>query len=188
MGARRGSRDAEDQLLLSVAQGDAAALRELYRAFERPLYTLGMRWLHDAEMAEELVQEVTVRIWRRATTFDPDKGAAGSWIFGMARNVASDLSRARARRPAPVSDIAVETEPWDEDAAWQGWQVARALRRLPIEQQRIIELAYVHGYSQCEIAETLAIPLGTVKTRLYKAHRTLRVALEAVGIVEAVAR
>lgn len=185
--ARRAPRDVEDKLLLAVADGDAAALRELYRAFERPLYTLGIRWLHDAQLAEELVQEVTVRIWRRAATFDPNRGAAGSWIFGMARNVAADLARSRSRQPIPVSEIAHEAEPWDEDAAWQGWQVTRAMRRLPIEQQRILELAYVHRYTQSEIAATLDIPLGTVKTRLYKALKTLRASFEEMGIVEQVA-
>ncbi|MFN2594248.1 MAG: RNA polymerase sigma factor [Actinomycetota bacterium] len=185
-GAKRAPRDAEDNLLLAAARGDAAALRELYRAFERPLYTLGIRWLHEAQLAEELVQEVTVRIWRRAGTFDPSRGAAGSWIFGMARNVASDLARARLRQPVPVSEIVEETEPWDQDAAWQGWQVTRAMRRLPIEQQRILELAYVHSYTQSEIASTLGIPLGTVKTRLYKALKTLRASFEEMGIVEGI--
>lgn len=184
MGARRVPRDAEDRLLLDVARGDAVALRELYRAFERPLYTLGIRWLHDAQLAEELVQEVTVRIWRRASTFDPARGAAGSWIFGVARNVAADLARSRTRQPVPMSEIASDAEPWDQDAAWQGWQVSRAMRRLPIEQQRILELAYVHRYTQSEIAETLGIPLGTVKTRLYKALKTLRGSFEEMGIVE----
>src|SRR4051812_41372901 len=85
----------QGELVLAVARGDGNALRELYRAFERPLYTLGIRWLKDPELAEEMVQEVTLRIWRRASNFDPEKGASSSWIFGIARNVASDLARAR---------------------------------------------------------------------------------------------
>jgi RNA polymerase sigma-70 factor (ECF subfamily) len=102
----------------------------------------------------------------------------------MARNVASDLARSRTRQPIPVPEIAEDSEPWDQDAAWQGWQVTRAMRRLPIEQQQILELAYVHRYTQSEIASTLRIPLGTVKTRLYKALKTLRVSFEEMGIVE----
>ena len=150
-GAKSGrlTRADEDKLLLAVGRGDVAALRELYRAFERPLFTLGMRWLQDRELAAELVQEVTVRVWRRASSFDPGRGASSSWIFGIARNVASDIGRARGRDPVPVAEPrSGVTEPWDEDSAWEGWQVVKALRTLPIEQQRVLELAYVHQYTQ----------------------------------------
>jgi RNA polymerase sigma-70 factor (ECF subfamily) len=144
-----------------------------------------MRWLSDADLAEELVQEVTLRIWRRAKNFDPSRGAAGSWIFGIARNVASDLARAKARNPIPMAEPRPESvAPWDEDAAWQSWQIAGALRTLPIEQQKILELAYVHQFTQSEIAAALKIPLGTVKTRLYHALRKLRAIFIEIGIVE----
>lgn len=177
-------RTAENELLQAVARGDVEALRELYRSFERPLYTLGARWLHDPKLAEELVQEVTIRIWRRASTFDPVRGAASSWIFGVARNVAADLARARRRDPIPVGDPLAEREPWDEDAAWQGWQVAKALQRLPEEQQKVLELAYVLQMTQAEIARALNIPLGTVKTRTYHGLRRLRAVLIDMGTLE----
>ena len=178
-------RASENESLLAVADGDVEALRALYRAFERPLYTLGMRWLSDADLAEELVQEMTLRIWRRAKNFDPARGAAGSWIFGIARNVASDLARAKARKPIPMTEPRTESvAPWDEDAAWQSWQIAGGLRTLPIEQQKILELAYVHQFTQSEIADALKIPLGTVKTRLYHALRKLRSIFVEMGIVE----
>ncbi|MDQ3951875.1 MAG: RNA polymerase subunit sigma-70, partial [Actinomycetota bacterium] len=77
----------EDRLLQAVARGDVDALRALYRSFERPLYALGIRWLNDPKLAEELVQEVTLRVWRRAGRYDPERGAPSSWIFGIARNV-----------------------------------------------------------------------------------------------------
>jgi RNA polymerase sigma-70 factor (ECF subfamily) len=175
----------ENELLLMVAQGDTDALRVLYRAFERPLYTLGIRWLHDSNLAEELVQEVTLRVWRRADRFDPARGAASSWIFGIARNVAADLARHRSRQPIPVAEPRrEEAAPWDEDSAWQAWQIAGALKTLPIEQQRVLELAYVRQFTQSEIAKALNIPLGTVKTRLYHALRKLRVIFLEMGIVE----
>lgn len=186
-GAKSGrlTRADEDKLLLDVARDDVAALRELYRAFERPLFTLGMRWLQDAELAAELVQEVTVRIWRRASSFDPSRGASSSWIFGIARNVAADIARTRGRDPIPVAEPpAGEAEPWDEDSAWEGWQVVKALRTLPVEQQRVLELAYVHQYTQSEIAEALKIPLGTVKTRLYNGLKKLRAELTNLGVLE----
>jgi RNA polymerase sigma factor (sigma-70 family) len=178
-------RSHENELLQAVATGDTEALRELYRSFERPLYSLGRRWLQDPSLAEELVQEVTVRIWRRAKNFDPARGAAGSWIFGVARNVASDLATARKKRPIPVEDFPTEAaEPWDEEGAWTSWHVSQALRTLPLDQQKVVELAYVIQMTQTEIAQTLGIPLGTVKTRLYAALRKLRGSLGDMGVVE----
>jgi RNA polymerase sigma-70 factor, ECF subfamily len=183
--SKRLTRADEDKLLLSVARGDVSALRELYRAFEKPLFTLGMRWLQDAELAGELVQEVTVRIWRRASGFDPERGASSSWIFGIARNVAADLARSRGKNPIPVAEPrSGEAEPWDEDSAWEGWQVAKALRALSPEQQATVELAYVHQYTHSEIAKELGIPLGTVKTRLYTGLKKLRQELVALGVLE----
>ena len=175
----------EAELLQDVARGNTDALRRLYRTFERPLYTLGMRWLHDQALAEELVQEVTLRIWRRASSFDPSRGAAGSWIFGVARNVAADLARARDRTPTPIGDplVSVHAQPWNEESSWQQWQVATAVQSLPIEQQRIIHLAYVLQFTQSEIARALDIPLGTVKTRLYQGLRALRPKLAEIGII-----
>jgi RNA polymerase sigma-70 factor, ECF subfamily len=177
----------EEDLILAVAKGDAGALRELYRAFERPLFALGVRWYASRELGEELVQEVTLRIWRKAGNFDPARGSASAWIFGVARNVATDLARSRRRLPVPVAEVAFEgAAPWDEEAAWQGWEVAKAIRGLPIEQQKVIELAYVCQFTHTEIARTLEIPLGTVKTRIQLALQKLETALVQGGIVEPV--
>jgi RNA polymerase sigma-70 factor, ECF subfamily len=176
--------DAENQLLRAVARGDPNALGELYRAFERPLYSLGMRWLSDPKLAEELVQEVTFRMWRRASTFDDRRGAASSWIFGIARNVAADLARERARRPIAVADPPRAEETWDEEKAWEAWQVSLEMKRLPRHQQEVLELAYGRDMTQAEIARALGIPLGTVKTRLYAGLKSLRRSLVERGVVE----
>jgi RNA polymerase sigma-70 factor (ECF subfamily) len=172
----------EDELLLSVARGDVDALRALYRSFERPLYALGIRWLNDPKLAEELVQEVTLRVWRRASRFDPERGASSSWIFGIARNVAADLARARSKAPVPVAEAPGRTAPWDEDRAWTAWEVARAVAQLPEDQRRVVELAYADQMTQSEIAAELRIPLGTVKTRLYAGLRKLRAMFVERGI------
>lgn len=179
-----GQRRKETDLLREVAGGDVEALRELYRGFERPLYTLGRRWLQDPNLAEELVQEVSIRIWKRAKSFDPSKGAAGSWIFGIARNVASDLATARKKAPVPVEETYAVAESWNEDGAWTAWLVSRALKELPLDQQKVVELAYVLQMTQVEIADTLNVPLGTVKTRLYSALRKLKSSLAELGVAE----
>ena len=172
----------EDRLLQAVARGDVDALRALYRSFERPLYALGIRWLNDPKLAEELVQEVTLRVWRRAGRYDPGRGASSSWIFGIARNVAADLARARSRAPLPVAEPAEQVAPWDEDRAWTAWEVARAVAQLPEDQRRVVELAYANQMTQSEIAAELGIPLGTVKTRLYAGLRKLRSIFAERGI------
>ena len=173
----------EVELLLAVASGDTAALRELYRGFERPLYSLAMRWLRDPDLAEELVQEVTIRVWKRAKSYDPERGAPSSWIFGTARNVASDLAKAAAKRPTPVEEIREESTPWDEEASWTSWQVEQALKSLPPDQRKVVEMAFVLQMTQSEISESLHIPLGTVKTRLYAGLKKARVALAEIGLV-----
>ncbi|MDQ3981325.1 MAG: sigma-70 family RNA polymerase sigma factor [Actinomycetota bacterium] len=172
----------EDELLVAVARGDVDALRALYRSFERPLYALGIRWLNDPKLAEELVQEVTLRVWRRADKYDRERGASSSWIFGIARNVAADLARARARAPMPVAGPVEQPAPWDEDRAWRAWEVARAVALLPEDQRRVVELAYAKQMTQAEIAVELGLPLGTVKTRLYAGLRRLRTIFAERGI------
>lgn len=176
----------ETELLLRVAGGDQDALRSIYRAFERPLYSLALRWYGDRGLAEELVQEVTLRVWRRAGTFDPAKGAARSWIFGVARNVASDLARTKSRQPLPAEHVGEdESFAWDQDAAIRAWEVAGALSALPADEQEVVELAYIQQYTHSEIASSLQIPLGTVKTRMYRGLGRLEELLVSAGVMEA---
>ena len=178
--------DRETQLLLEVARGDAPAMRELYRRFERPLFALGVRWYGDRGLAEELVQEVTLRVWRKAHMFDPERGSGSSWIFAIARNAATDLARAKRRQPVPSSELPEANEaPWDDEAAWHAWEVTKALRTLSPDQQKAIELAYVHQYTLVEISKLLEIPLGTVKTRIHRGLAKLERALLEMGVVEA---
>lgn len=182
-------RQRQKELVEAVAHGDERALSELYDCFERPLFSLGVKWLGDPNLAEELVQDVTLRIWKGAPSFDPGRGAASSWIFGIARNVSIDLFRARGRAPIPVE--AVEADPesgWDEDSAWRTWEVAEALSTLPVEQQRVIELGVVNQFTHAEVAEALSVPLGTVKTRMYLGLGKLRKRLTEMGLVEAEGR
>jgi RNA polymerase sigma factor (sigma-70 family) len=180
------SREREEQLLVATGRGDVNALRELYRTFERPLYALGIRWYDDKELAEELVQEVTVRVWRKASAYEPERGSPSAWIFGVARNVAADLARARSRRPVPFSEVPTDENaaPWEEDDAWKAWEVGKAIRSLPGEQQKVIELAYVYQFTHSEIARALGIPLGTVKTRIAAGLTKLQARLADSGLVE----
>ena len=174
----------EDELLQAVAGGDAASLKVLYRNFEGPLFSLGYRWYGDRDLAEELVQDVTLRVWRKADTYDPTKGRASAWIFGIARHAATDLARARKRRPTPVEEVPSIETPWEQDSAWYAWEVAKALKCLPEDQQKAVTLAFVHQYTHSEIAETLDVPLGTVKSRIRAALSRLQTDLVTRGVVE----
>jgi len=182
---RGGLAEKQRDLILAIADGDDSALSELYDLFERPLFSLGIRWLGNANLAEELVQEVIVRVWKGAGTFDPVRGRASSWVFGIARNCATDLLRAQARRPVPTEVVHPEPSGWDEDAAWRGWQIGQALSSLPPEQQQVVELAFVNQCTHAEIAASLEVPLGTVKTRMYAGLKKLRDRLLETGVVEA---
>lgn len=174
----------EEDLLQAVGRGDAASLRALYRNFEGPLFALGYRWYGDRDLAEELVQDVTLRVWRKADTYDPAKGRASAWIFGIARHAAIDLARARNRRPTPVEEVPSVETPWEQDSAWYAWEVAKAVRSLPDEQQKVVTLAFVHQYTHSEIARTLDVPLGTVKSRIRAALSKMQTDLIARGVVE----
>ena len=175
----------EENLLVGIGRGDETALRELYGRFERPLYALACRWYGDKDLAEDLVQEVTVRIWKKAHTYDRARGTASAWIFGIARNLATDLARAKGRRPVPVDEpVSVGSHAWDEDDAWRQWEVAKAVAELPPDQQDVVRLAFTYEHTQSEIARKLDVPLGTVKTRMRLALQKLGPKLADRGLLE----
>lgn len=173
-------RRADDEVIAAVAAGDEAAFGALYDRFARPLYALGLRWLRDVEDAEELVNDTLVRAWQHARRYDPVRGRVSSWLFGIARNLASDRLRARGRRP-PSAAGGTATEPVGEldlDGLADAWEVAAALEQLPAVQREVLLLAYRDDLSQSAIAGVLGIPLGTVKSRTYHALRGLAGMLE----------
>ena len=161
-----------ENLLSRIADGDREAFELLCRRFLRPIHTEAQRVVGDAAAAEDVTQEVFVRIWRAAGRFDADRGSAAAWICTIARNRARD--HVRVRRPIPVEEL---PEPVDEsggtDAAQlrdaEALDVHAALSELTDPLRELIELAYWHGLSQSEIADRLRLPLGTVKTRTRRA-------------------
>ena len=136
--------------------------------------------------AEELMQETMVTVWNKSALYDPSKGAASTWIFSIARNLRIDAYRREKRPefdpedpafqpdPEPAADSAMETE---QSAAL----VRGALRQLPPDQAEVLRLAYFEDKSQSEIATELALPLGTVKSRMRLAFAKLRAALGKSG-------
>lgn len=130
-------------------------------------------------LAEDLSQEVMLAVWRKAATYDPAKAGVGTWIFTIARNLRIDVLR-RERRPALDPDdpclVPDPTPPADHMIAVQREQaqVRSALNQLPADQVKVVTMAFYDGKSHGEIASELAIPLGTVKSRLRLAFRRVR--------------
>src|SRR5215208_1910698 len=160
-----------------------AALSKLYDRYSRTVFGVGLKMLGERSLAEELVQEVFLKVWRSAHTFDPSRASFSTWLFRVTRSVALDLHRKRARRVRQVSDgalhIAAARDSSDGpqeimDKSWLSWRVSRALEVLDAPHREVIDLAYFGGFSQREISERTGVPLGTVKTRTASAYKRLR--------------
>jgi RNA polymerase sigma-70 factor (ECF subfamily) len=156
------------ELLARVGEHDREAFEILYGRYVRPVFSLALRRLGDRGHAEDAVQEAFAAIWRSASTYRPERGAAGGWLYTVARNAIVD----RLRRNGPSADAElpelVSADPGPAQQAedsYVSWRVHRALEELQPREREVIELAYWSGMSQSEVADHLGIPLGTVKTR-----------------------
>jgi RNA polymerase sigma-70 factor (ECF subfamily) len=164
----------DEQLIVALTRGEAWAMTALYDRYARLVYSLAFKVLNDRAAAEETVQEVFVKVWRRAYDYDAARGKFSAWLTGIAHHHAIDELRRRRVRPIASEDedalANVATDmPAPDDAVQQSFEHQRildALQEIPGEQRRCIEMAYFEGYTQEEIAERLNEPLGTVKTRM----------------------
>jgi RNA polymerase sigma-70 factor (ECF subfamily) len=175
--------DASDAELLDlVARRDREAFELLYRRYVHSVFGLALRRLRDRGRAEEAVQEAFAAIWRSAGSYDAARGAAGAWLYAVARNAIVDRFRSGAGADLvdelPELASAEPGPPERAEASFVSWHVHRALDGLPAREREVIELAYWSGMSQSEIAGYLGIPLGTVKTRTRSALTRLSAVLE----------
>jgi RNA polymerase sigma factor (sigma-70 family) len=175
-------------LLALVGRGDREAFARLYDLYGAAAYSLAARIVRDRELAADVVQNVFLAVWTGATQFDPGRGQPSTWIMTMTHHKAVDMVRREQRRrtePLEVAGDHTTGEPPVEEQAWRGvasGHVREALQRLPDPHREVIELAYFAGYSQSELADRLAVPIGTVKSRTFAAMRALRDALGAAGL------
>lgn len=181
-------RDAErdhfaDQVRAVADFRDRAAFERLYRHFAPRLKTYGLKLGADAAAAEELAQEAMLSLWRKAASFDPEKASVSTWLFTIVRNRRIDVLR-RESRPQPAEadllGLMAPAETADSGAHAQDDErrVAHSLDDLPLTQRQIVEMAYFEDKSHSEIARDLALPLGTVKSRIRLALARLRDTLE----------
>ena len=197
-GGRRGaSRDdrivdykaaTDERLVEALEVRDERALETLYDRHGDYVYSVCLRMVGDVQLAEDLSQEVFLRLWRRPDLFDVSRGRFLTWLLSVARNRAIDERRSRGRRfrfetpPSINAEEMLELAPTDEvrDTAVVSEErvvVQKALATLPPEQRLAIQLAYFGGYTQQEIAQGLHQPLGTVKTRIRLGLQKLRLLL-----------
>jgi RNA polymerase sigma-70 factor, ECF subfamily len=170
------------ELIEEAARGEVHALSALYDRFSGLLLTMAFRMLGDRAMAEDLVHDVFMEVWRNASRYDRSRGSVRTWVLVRLRSRALDrLRSASSRREVPTDDVTPrEAAPEVEDPEQQPDRAAVrvALAELPEEQRQVLELSYFHGLSSSEIAERMGSPLGTVKSRTAAALAKLRSVME----------
>jgi RNA polymerase sigma-70 factor, ECF subfamily len=167
-------------LLAAVAKGDEAAFERLYEATRAKLYGVLLRILRRPELAEEVMQETYLKVWKMAGAFDPTIGSPITWMVAMARNRAIDIVRKK-------SEVSIEEEPEamgiaaEVPAPLARREMTEELRRLlsclgklDPEKQRILLLAYYSGWSRDQLAKKLDIPVNTIKTWLRRSLLEIR--------------
>jgi RNA polymerase sigma-70 factor (ECF subfamily) len=179
--------EARDRELIDrIGEGDEDAFRRLFRAFAPTALALAQRIVRQPFLAEEIVQEVFLSVWRTPERYRADRGSVKSWLMGMVHHRAVDVvrreesQRRRAEGSADVADASDDPGITVVDAVSRPQEriaVRAALDELPGEQRRVLELMYYDGLSQSQIAARLSLPLGTVKSRTLLGMRRLRTAL-----------
>jgi RNA polymerase sigma-70 factor, ECF subfamily len=171
-------------VIREAARGEIDALAALYDRYAGLLLAMAHRMLGNETVAEDLVQDVFMEVWRRAHAFDPSRGTVRTWLLVRLRSRALDRLRSAAhRREVMVDDVGPrEAAPTPEDPELSPDRalVRQALLQLPEDQRLVIELSYFHGLSSSEIAEHMGSPIGTVKSRTAAALGKLRAAMSAV--------
>jgi RNA polymerase sigma-70 factor (ECF subfamily) len=160
-------------LLQRIAHHDEAALLEFYQCYGSLVYSLALRVLQNPGLAEEVTQDVFLKLWQQPDRWNPALGQFRSWLLVMTRHAAIDRLRKESRQVLALPELYDtngemngQTELTDDARWYDGQLLARLLIQLPPEQRQLIELAFYQGYTHSELAQKLNVPLGTVKTRL----------------------
>lgn len=194
-------RSGSDNMLMSlIARGNRPAFEELYDRYVRGCFGLAMKIVREPTMAEEVVQDVFMKIWSQPGIFSPERGRFSGWLLTLVHNRSVDKLRRLKSGGAgslipldgtvdgdvSLADMVPDTSQTPYDRAWsseQGQIVREAIRALPVQQREAIVLAYFGGLTQKEIAERLQEPLGTIKTRTRSALHHLRRTLGGSGLL-----
>jgi RNA polymerase sigma-70 factor (ECF subfamily) len=175
-------------LVVAIGRWQPRALAEVYRRHAGAVYALASRILRDSTLAEEVVQEVFLRLWARPETFDPERGRLRSFLLAQAHGRAVDVVRADVSRRRREEHTASEPPPAGADVDEQvvmeavAGQIRMAMAGLPEKQRKALELAYFGGQTCREVAIALGEPEGTVKSRMRAGLRKMRAELNSAGI------
>lgn len=179
----------EDASLVAlVMQQDGAALEVIYSRYGRACYALSRRIVADDSLAQDVVQDVFLALWRGAGRYDASRGGFSTWLLSLTHHKAVDLVRReenlrKRRTTMDTLDLRESTRPGVYEEAWTSLRQERvrtALKTLPLPQREALSLAYFGGYTQREIAGLTSTPLGTVKTRMLAGMRRLRSQLAGI--------
>jgi len=182
------SEASDAQLVTSIGRYSEVALAEVYRRHGGAVYGLARRVLNNSAEAEDVTQEVFLRLWNQPDRFDPLRGTLRSFLLAQSHAREVDAIRSlNARRAREMKD-AVKVARGSYDMQHEVWdlsladKVTRALEELPEEERRVIQLAYFEGYTYVKVAEILNQPEGTVKSRIRTGMRRMRSVLNEAGV------
>jgi RNA polymerase sigma-70 factor, ECF subfamily len=169
----------DPDLLSAIRSGNTDAMAMLYDRYSSIVYAVALRVLGDTAAAEDVMQEVFMRLWRSPETFDASRGSLGPWLAVIARNRAIDVLRKR-HPETDIEDVVVSVEPdmaGEAERARALEKVRGALGAMPSAQRSALEMAYFEGLTHTEIAAKTGEPLGTIKTRIRAGLVALRKAV-----------
>jgi RNA polymerase sigma factor (sigma-70 family) len=176
--ARRGSLAIDARLRARFRAGDPEAVRAVYSAYGRLVYAVAYPILRDRGLCEEATQQTFLKAWRAAGSIDPGR-ELGPWLSTIAKRVSIDIYRRETHRAAgpleavPADDPRLVLPAVTVEETYDLWEVRRAVSLLPDDEREVIRAQHFEGLTHAQIATRLGIPVGTVKSRSFRAHRRL---------------
>ncbi|MFC5930840.1 sigma-70 family RNA polymerase sigma factor [Cryobacterium melibiosiphilum] len=173
--------DDDARLFAGFRDGDERALAEAYRRWSALVFTLALRSLGDVTDAEDVTQKVFIAAWRGRAGFDPGRSRLPAWLVGITRHAIADAHAGRARQRRVENAVAIHvnlTSPDDCDQVADRVMMGEALERLEPIPQQVMRLAFYDDLTQVQIADSLGLPLGTVKSHIRRSLHHLRTRLE----------
>ncbi len=182
MGSVQSRAGGDQHLLRRIGEGDIRAFDEFYGKHSRLAYGMAIRVLGDGRLAEDAVQEAFLNVWRTASRFDARRGNPSTWLFTLVHRRAVDAVRLQQKHSyEQVDEQRVEAEESDvRDLDFSPRAVRAQLALLPRRERELLVWAHYEGLTQTEIAERSALPLGTVKSRMFHAYGKLRAAFDSL--------